>query len=133
MSGITQRVLELNLPLDQVVVIGSGVLDALDLRSAGDVDLVVSQDVFDSLTSADGWTLGEKHNKPIAQRGDVEVFLSWGNDGIPNFESLFADSLVVEGVHFADPQFVIDWKQGRGTDKDLRDIALLKEYLADER
>lgn len=133
MTGIVQRVRQLNLPLDQVVVIGSGVLDTLNLRSAGDVDLVVTPAVFDTLKLNADWTIGEKNGEPIATINDAEAFLSWGNNSVPNFTELYADSVVVDGVHFANPQFVIDWKRQRGSAKDLRDIALLERYLTDER
>lgn len=128
MSSI-ERVRELALPVDQLVVIGSGVLDALELREAGDIDLVISPALFEMLQSDSSWQVGEKHGEPIITKGDAEAFLSWGNDGVPNFTPLYQGGITVGGVRFAHPNFVIAWKQGRGMAKDLRDIELLQNYI----
>lgn len=130
--SIVDRVQKLNIPLDQTVVIGSGVLDALGLREAGDVDLVLSPKLFDRLCQTPGWHQATKRDEPILTRDDTEAFLSWGNDAIPNFQALYADGVTVDGVRFANPRFVIAWKQQRLSDKDKVDIALLEGYLNHE-
>lgn len=127
---IIERVKELNLPLDQVVVIASGVLDALNLRKAGDVDLVITPELLDILSRSAEWHLATKHGEPIITKDDVEAFLSWGSEGVPNFQQLQANGLTIDGVRFADPRFVIEWKRGRMNEKDKRDIALLEGYLS---
>jgi len=124
-----ERVTKLSLPADQFVVIGSGVLDALKLREAGDVDLIVTPVLFQSLKEA-GWESKTKYDEEYLEKGDVEVWLSWGSvDRMPNFNELFNDSVTIEGVRFANPRFVINWKKQRASEKDLKDIALLEEYL----
>jgi len=126
---IIERVRALHIPASEMVVIGSGVLDALRLRTSGDVDLVLSPQQFDLLRADDSWQIGDKNGEPIAQKADTEAFLSWGSDGVPNFRELYDGGITVDGIRFAHPQFVIGWKRGRALDKDLRDIALLEEYL----
>lgn len=127
---IVERVKKLNIPLDQTVVIASGILDALGLRKAGDVDLVITLDLLNALSQAPDWYLATKHDEPIITKGDVEAFLSWGSEGVPNFRELYDNGVTIEGVRFADPQFVIDWKRQRNSEKDKVDIALLEEYLS---
>lgn len=130
---IVERVQQLNVPLDQTVVIGSGVLDALGLRAAGDVDLVVSPELFETLSQMPEWQLATKHDEPIITKGDTEAFLSWGSDAVPNFQQLYADGITIDGIRFANPRFVIAWKQCRLSDKDKADISLLEKYLSHER
>lgn len=130
--SIIERVKELNIPLDQTVVIAGGILDALGLRKAGDVDLVITVDLLKSLSQTPGWYLATKNGEPIITKGDVEAFLSWGSDGAPNFQQLYADGMTIEGVRFANPRFVIECKRQRLSDKDVADIALLEEYLNDK-
>lgn len=130
---IIERVQQLNVPLDQTVVIGSGVLDALGLRTAGDVDLVVSPELFEALSGMPEWRLATKHGEPIITKGDVEAFLSWGSDTVPNFQTLYADGVTIQGVRFANPHFVVAWKRRRLSDKDRADISLLEGYLSHER
>jgi len=123
---IVDRVRELGLPAGQFVVIGSGVLDALGLRPSGDVDLAVSDTLFDQL-KADGWRVTARRDGEVLERGDVEAWHGWGPDA--DFERLLAGSVMIDEIHFANPQFVIDRKRQRGSAKDLTDIKLLEEYL----
>lgn len=126
---IDERVRTLSLPLDQVVVIGSGVLDALGLRMAGDVDLVLSAELFAGLTQHPDWQVRTKHNELLLTHNDTEAFLSWGSDGRPNFQELYSQGVTIDGVRYAHPRMVMSQKQQRGNEKDMRDIALLKGYL----
>lgn len=125
-----ERVYALGLPLDQLVVIAGGVLDGLGLREADDLDLVLSVELFSQLVTLPEWQVGVKHKDLTITQPDIEAFMSWRDDGRPNFEELFAEGITIDGVRFAHPHAVIDWKKRRASDKDLRDIALLEEYLA---
>lgn len=125
-----ERVKALGLPLDQLVVIGGGVLDGLQLRPAGDLDLVLSVELFAKLVKLPEWQVGVKHQDLTITQPDIEAFMSWRDDGRPNFQELYDGGLTIDGVRFTHPQVVIDWKKRRASDKDLRDIALLEGYLA---
>lgn len=127
---ITERFLRLDLPADQCVVIGSGVLDALELRRSGDIDLVVTGDLFDRMAHQGGWRVEERHGETVLLKDDVELWRSWGNGGVPNFDALYEHSLEVQGVHFATPAFVLAQKRRSAREKDMRDIQLLEEYLS---
>lgn len=128
---IVDRIKVLNLPEGQFVVIGSGVMDALGLRAAHDIDLVVTPALFEALKTADGWHLAEKHGEQVLLRADAEVWLSWGSpDGRPNFADLYENGVTIDTIRFADPEFVRDWKLRANRPKDAADIRLLNEYLA---
>lgn len=131
--SIIERVRQLQLPPDEFVVIGSGVLDALELRASDDIDLAVSNTLFDQLKQR-GWQSQYKEGEEYLIDGQAEAWHGWSG-GPPHhtFDELYEASLVVDGIHFANPKFVIGWKRGRGTPKDLTDIQLLEEYLAYER
>jgi len=127
---IVDRIRELELPTDEFVVIGSGVLDALGLRESGDVDLAVSNALFDQLKQQ-GWRSAYKDGEEYVVREGAEAWHGWsGGPPQHSFDDLLADSIVINGVHFANPRFVIDWKRQRNSAKDRTDIKLLEEYLA---
>ena len=128
MPTIVERVQALRLPLDQLVVIAGGTLDALQLRSADDIDLVLSAPLFAALTQTNGWRVEARHGELVLLKDDVEAFLSWGSEGLPNFTDLYGRGLTVDGIRFADTQTVISWKKLRASRKDMQDIALLEEY-----
>ena len=127
--GIIKRFFELNLPPEHCVVIGSGLLDALNLRESSDIDLVVSEELFERLRQADGWQAEVKYGETVLTKGDAEVWLSWGSRGTPNFKQLYEQGVSLDGVRFVDPVFLLNWKKARASDKDLRDVKLLEEYL----
>ncbi len=126
---IVRRFQELGLPADQCVVIGSGILDALGLRESDDIDLVVSSDVFATLQADGSWTAKEKHNDIVLLKDDAEVWQDWGADEEASFLSLYENSVIIDGVHFVNPQFLLAWKKQQSREKDVKDIQLLEEYL----
>lgn len=126
---IVERFLALGLPADQCVVIGSGVLDALGLRSSGDIDLVVTTQLFRELQQSGTWQSEQRHGETVLLKGDAEAWLSWGSEGEPNFSILQADGVTINGVTFAHPQFVLGQKRETGRQKDINDVQLLEEYL----
>lgn len=127
---IVERFQHLNLPASQCVVIGSGILDALNLRESDDIDLVVTEELFEQLRESRGWREEIRNNEAMLLKDDVEVWLSWGSKGVPNFHALYDECMVVEGVHFANPRFVIAQKRESAREKDMRDIKLLEGYLS---
>jgi len=124
--SIIERVKATKLPLDEVVVIGSGLLDALGLRKADDIDLVVSRVLFDRLTVSSAYTQKERAGEPYLIRDDIEIWMSWGNDRKPNFDALKDAGVVIDGVTFVNKDFLISWKKQSGRDKDISDIRLLE-------
>lgn len=131
--SIIDRFLQLNLPVDQCVVIGSGILDALNLRQSRDIDIVARPDLFAVLETSGEWEVSVVRGETKLEKGDVEVWQSWGSEGVPNFSDLFENSVIVSGVHFANPEFVLAWKRQQHRDKDVNDIRMLEEYLHHER
>ena len=128
MGEIVSRVKALGLPLDELVVIGSGLLDAYGLREASDVDLAVSEPLFEQLKKVGGYTLGIKHDDEVLIDNNVEIWRDW----VASYEELAKDAVTVDGVRFASPAYIIERKQQRGWDKDLNDIRLLQEYLHEQ-
>ncbi|MBH1980246.1 hypothetical protein I8H89_01875 [Candidatus Saccharibacteria bacterium] len=129
--SVIDKVRALDLPDDQYVVIGSGLLDAWDLRETSDVDLVVSDELFDKLAQDRRFSPGEKHGDRFLEWDDYEVFDNWGAEGA--FDQLYATSIVVEGVRFVAPSYLIAWKEKRNWEKDRRDISLLRERLRHDK
>lgn len=128
--SVIDKVRDLNLPDDQYVVIGSGLLDAWGLRQSNDIDLVVSAAQFDMLARDEKYTQGWKGSDRFLTWEEYEIFDNWGDDGA--FEVLMKDSIIVEGVRFVSPEYLIAWKRKRAWKKDIQDITLLKRRLENE-
>lgn len=125
--AIVDRVKALGLPLDQIVVIGSGVMDALGLRTSHDIDLAVSGALYLQLRQSGLYTESRKHDEYVLERDDVEIWQDWGAD-LP-YQALCESGVVIDRVRFCHPSIVLRQKQARLQRKDLADIILLQSYL----
>jgi len=127
---IIERVRQAGLPLDECVVIGSGILDALGLRQASDVDLVVTQRLFDELRQSSEYIYSQRYGSDVLDKNDQEICLRWGmGSDTYDYSQLIDHSVVVDGVRFTSPEFVLAWKRFMDRPKDKPDIRLLEEYL----
>lgn len=130
--NVIQRVTQLDLPLDKVVVIGSGLLDAWGLRRSSDVDLVVAATVFRELEQDPSFKKRVKYNELLLERDMYEIWQSWGQEAEGTFEVLWGEGVTIDGVRFVSPEYLIKWKRRRGLEKDLQDIKLLEEKMQDD-
>ena len=129
------KVKALNLPLDQIIVIGSGILDQLGIRPASDIDLAASSDLMKNLSEKSGdWLKKFDDNQRfyfVKDDGSAEVWDGWVFDGQDvSYGELLSQSVEYDGVRFVDLKFLRKWKSWRGREKDVRDVELIDEWRA---
>ena len=130
------KVKALNLPLDQIIVIGSGILDQLGIRPASDIDLAASSDLMKKLSEESGdWIKKFDDNQRfyfVKDDGSAEVWDGWVFDGqTVSYDDLLDYAVEYDGVRFVDLEFLRKWKSWRGREKDVRDVELIDEWRAD--
>ncbi len=130
------KVKALNLPLDQIIVIGSGILDQLGIRPASDIDLAASSDLMKKLSEESGdWIKKFGYNQRfyfVKDDGSAEVWDGWDFDGqTVSYDDLLDYAVEYDGVRFVDLEFLRKWKSWRGREKDVRDVELIDEWRAD--
>lgn len=131
-SFMIETIKQLNLPTGEFVVVGSGLLDALDLRTSDDVDLVVSEDLYNRL-KAGGWQSENKSWGELISKSPVEAMLSWDStDGGNNLADLIQTSVSINGINFVSPKRLLAWKRKKNRPKGQKDIELLEKYLGSE-
>jgi len=129
MTNIFDRVKALKLPKGEYVIIGGGVMEALGLRLAGDIDIAVTQKLHEQLRATGEWDEVELYGKIFLQKDGIEINpeVSW-----PGFsksaEEIIAEATMIEGVPFMNLRHLREFKQALGREKDLKDLALLDEY-----
>ncbi len=129
---IVKEVKALKLAFGEYVVVGSGPLAIRGIRPAHDIDLMVTQKVYNTFKRL-GWK--EEHfpetERPwVLFHGSFDISTSWSvNDYRPTFEQLLKSADSIEGVPFANLKDVLQWKKTCGRDKDLKDVALIETYL----
>ncbi len=129
------KVKALNLPLDQIIVIGSGILDQLGIRPASDIDLAASSDLMKKFSEESGdWLKKFDDNQRfyfVKDDGSAEVWDGWDFDGqTVSYDDLLDYVVKYDGVRFVDLEFLRKWKSWRSREKDVQDVKLIDEWRA---
>ena len=130
MSDYIQRVKDFNLPEGEFFVCGSAIMDVLGIRKAADIDILVSQKLYDKLEKKDGWKKHPKYN--ILQDSNkicgAKVMLDFMKENY-SLEDVLPLATFVDGVPFMSLEMLINAKRQMGREKDFSDIKLIEEYL----
>jgi len=127
---IFEIVKELDLPLGQYVVFGSGPLAAHGIRESGDVDLFVTKSLYEKLKQGD-WEEKQMQDGSLSLTKDsLEVFTTWRFGSYdPTPEEIIEKAEIINDVAFVPLSEVRKWKAVFGRPKDLDDVALIDGYL----
>ena len=118
---------DLNIDKKEYVIFGSGPLAIRNLITNSDIDLLVSQNLWNKLSkkhkiekNANGFEKIEiKH---------IEIYKDWTNTNYSE-DKIIKDSEIINNLPFAKLKYVIKWKQNRNKEKDKKHLKLIKEYL----
>ncbi len=131
--NIFSEVEKLNLTKEDFVVLGSGILSALGIRDAEDIDLLVRPQLFEKLKN-EGWQYEviEIEGKPrdMLSKGNAQVFKDfWWKDKILSPEEGIAKAQTIKGINFISLQILLKYKKSSNREKDAKDVVLIEEYL----
>jgi len=123
--NIFQKVRELNLPESSFVVVGGGLLVALDLLEwDDDVDICVSRELFEKFKAL-GWQQTDWEGKPILKHDVYDIGMGFGEWSLKDLQS---DAMMIQGVPFISPAKLLSWKKQMARPKDLQHVALIESY-----
>ena len=114
---------KLNLPKNLFAIFGSGPLAARNLREANDLDIIVKDDLWNSLIQK--YKLTEKGSIKI---GEIEIFKDW-LPWIENKDDLINSADFIDGYKYVKLEYVLKWKKALNRDKDKIDIELINRYM----
>ncbi|MGD1003690.1 MAG: hypothetical protein ABR884_03920 [Minisyncoccia bacterium] len=141
--NISDRVKVLGLPADKYVVVG-GAMEAFGIRPANDLDIVVTEDLFNELQQK-GWKLCEcdkcraewklGSTDRILKGDGVDILseFSCGELYHKDTDELIKNAAVIDGVAFVQLEELLKWKKAAAREKDLKDIVLIEEFLAKQK
>jgi len=127
---IFREIKNLDFPVTHYIVVGSGIMVALGLKGANDIDIVVTPDLFQKCT-LEGWEQWIKPNGGPALRKDhVELYLdvNAGNYN-PTTQELINEAKIINGIPFLTLEKLLLFKKQYKREKDFKDIALIETYL----
>lgn len=131
---INQRKFEelksINLPAGNLAVFGSGPMCVRGLRECQDLDVIVTEKVFNEYLQNLDWELKEHNNSKYLKNKNLEIEL-WKNWALGdwNIQELIKDSEVINGIPFVKLEYVLKWKKINNLEKDLKDIKIIEDYL----
>lgn len=129
-TSALDKLFELKLPTGSYMVMGSGILDALGIRRANDIDLVVSDELYKELKTA-GWSDRTASNGATGlEHGVFQAYNHWLDETtVKTLDELLVDAEWVGEVPYNSLDKLIFYKTRRGNEKDLADLRLIEEYL----
>lgn len=133
---IKTKLNELGLNPDNAVVIGSGILSALNLRESKDIDVVIAEEKYKELADNSRFKKEQNHGREILDDGLFEIGTSWTVVGKTwKFNDLLNHSTAIDGVRYNTIEFLLDAKRrwiadGEGRQKDIDDVRLMEQYLS---
>jgi hypothetical protein len=143
MNAITKIIIEnkqkfdlvksLNLPIGHYAITSSGPLGIRGIRLINDIDLVVDNELWQTLKKKYGEITEDGISKIIIDNGQIEVLGKgsfWSNyhKEDPTIKDQIAQADIIDGLPFVNLQQVIYFKKKLGREKDLRDMELVEKY-----
>ncbi len=123
----------LNLPPNEFIVVGSGSLAVRGIREAKDVDIVVTESLWNVMSKKYKVELNDWGVERLCLPHDIEILNPkqsiFGNSKIVPFKGIFNNADVFDGIKFLDLEHLKMIKLKLGRPIDLQDIKLIDKYL----
>ena len=133
---IIRKIKKLDLPFGKYAVIGSSSLEIRGIRKSRDIDIVVLPEVFEKLLEKDEWSFDDTYHKKWSRNrlvyNEAEVYpdMILVKEKISiDINELIRTADIIKGIPFMSLDLLILSKRSSGREKDLKDIALIEEYL----
>lgn len=128
---------EFGIPVSEYIIAGSGPMAIRGIREAQDVDVVVTEHVWNELIKQypigkNGWG-----KEKLDLTDDIEILNPaqslFTNSELVPAEEVFSKADEFDGVKFISLEHLKIFKQYLGREKDFEDIKLIDEYLASQK
>jgi hypothetical protein len=134
-TNLKSKLAALGLDTDNAVVIGSGIMSALDIRESGDIDVVTTKAEYGRLASTNQFKITKNHGREILTDDLYEIGTSWGVIGKDrDYDNLYESSTIIDGVRYITLDFLLRVKKSWCEDDDVRqkdidDVSLIEKHL----
>ncbi|MFA5086060.1 MAG: hypothetical protein WC468_00465 [Candidatus Paceibacterota bacterium] len=127
---LLKRVKDLGLPLGEYAVFGSGPMGVRGLREMHDIDLIVSDKIFDEYSEKPGWMIKEIYGyRDWLKNDDLEIEMGRDWHEGRDVEKMIREADMIDGLPFVELDYLVKWKKFFGREKDLKDVELIEEFL----
>jgi hypothetical protein len=130
---------ELNLPLGQYAIVSSGPLGIRNLREIGDIDIIVSETLWQSIAARYG-IIDKDGVIKVDFPGDIiEAFHEGSfytkpkNPNAPTIAERIDQAEIIDGLPFETLEHVLYYKRKMNREKDIKDITLIENWLRERK
>jgi len=121
---------KLSLSQSEYALFGSAQLAVKGIRPSKDLDIIVTSELWESLTSK--YLQYIKHHPIRLHLGNVEIFKDWVNLS-DKIDEMIANAEIIDGIPFVRMEYVLEWKRFMGRPKDIADISLIEKHFSRQR
>ncbi len=126
---LLKKVRELNFPIGEYVIFGSAIMCIMGIRKCHDIDIVVSEKLWEKCLDSNNWILGKALSGSDKMTFEnIEIFKNW-SPGEWNISELINTAEIIDEIPFANHNHLINWKKMMNREKDKIDIELIRKYL----
>ncbi len=133
-NKVFSKIKSLGLESDEFLIIGSGIMFALGIRSLDDIhdiDIIVNEKGWEkvkNLSKVYTNEIGEKHLYLFGKK--IEI---WNAKNSPkyDFNDLYKRAYFVGKYPFLSPEDTIRYKRSMGRRKDFRHIQMIEKYIVE--
>jgi hypothetical protein len=118
----------MDLPVGKYAILGSGPLAVRGLREGRDLDLIVIPEVYEDYKRKEEWIVRVAYGREFLANNGIEIWKDIG-PGEWNIEELIQRAEIIDGFPFVNLIDFIRWKEQAGREKDLKDVALARQFL----
>lgn len=128
-KDLFKKVKDLNLPRGKYALFGSAPLGIRKLRECRDIDIIVTENLWNKYNGKSGWKLKKTiQGSECLENDGVELWKDWKPE-IWDIEQLIREAEIIEGLPFVRIKYVIEWKKLSARKKDLKDVEIIKNFL----
>lgn len=121
----------LNLPKGKYALFGSAPLGIRGLRECHDIDIIVTQELWNQYRYKPEWKLkkitGGGNDFEGLRNDNIELWKDWWPGW--DIKKLIQEAEIIEGLPFVRMGQVLKWKKFIARKKDLEDVELIENYL----
>jgi hypothetical protein len=129
---IFKKLKELDFPLGEYVLVGSGPLAVRGIREANDLDIAVTGELLQQLIDSKKYRQTKKYGKLFLEANNIDIITQLNWDAYPTcVEDAIRTADIINGFPFLNISETIKFKKALGRKKDFQDIRMLEDYKKD--
>jgi hypothetical protein len=128
-----QKLKELKLPLKEYAVFGSGPMGIRDLREINDIDIIITEKIFNEYLDKPEWKIRNvyKNNecfRRLINNNNIEMWRDWYTNW--DVEKMIQEAEIIDNIPFVRLNYVVKWKNFLSREKDIEDVKLIEKFLS---